>query len=521
MSAQRITDEQLLEEITLQTPYREIAKRYGVAYQTIKNKAHKLKQDLKDGKPLAGGTMLSPDEKRERLTGQKFIFTSAQNNTFIIKPFLKALEVYAETHQAKLQVSTFTYNKNGYHKLEKDSEGVWYDKALEPYINNASCTIADDLLFCGELNILPTATDPLSGLHNYSNSASAIIPHTKLRAKSMPVSRGKDPRILYTTGAITQRNYIQQKAGQKAEHHHSASALIVEINHNGDWFVRQLCYDKKLRGFYDFDMFYSANGVKACDPVKTISFGDIHAAKLSQMVADVSWRKPGNILDELKPDHVFLHDVHDQQARNHHNVKDPHFMFAMHVNGSESVVGEVELTVKTIREMMRPWCETVIVESNHDLALERWLKEQDYRKDPVNAMFFLELQLAKYNSIVQHDSAFSTFEHACKMNGLEGVTFLREDEEFIVAGINHGNHGHLGNNGGRGSVKAYADRGTKETIGHGHGFEIMDGVWRNGVSGELYMGYNSGGSSWNHTHTIAYDNGKRAAITIKNGEWRG
>lgn len=515
-----ISDEQLLEELTLKTPYKEIAERYGVAHQTVKNRAHKLKKQIAEGKPLASGTMLTPDEKRERLKGKRFIITSAQNNTFIVKPFLKALEIYAETHQAEILVSTFTYNKNAYQKLEKDSDGVWYDKAIQPYIKNNSCIIADSLLFCGELNILPTAVDPLSGLHNYTNSASAIIPHAKLRAKSMPVSKGKEPRILYTTGAITQRNYIQQKAGQKAEHHHSNSALIVEISDKGNWFVRQLSYDKKLQGFYDLDMFYSANGVKACSPVKTISFGDIHSAKLSHMVADVTWRNNNSIMDTLKPEYVFLHDVHDQQARNHHNVKDPHFMFAMHVNGKESVVDEVKLTVETIKQLERPWCQTVIVESNHDLALERWLKEQDYRKDPVNALFFLELQLAKYNSIAEGNTQFSIFEHACKINGLEGPMFLREDEEFVVAGINHGNHGHLGNNGGRGSVKAYVDRGTKETIGHGHGFEILDGVWRNGVSGELDMGYNSGGSSWNHTHTIAYENGKRAGITIKDGEWR-
>jgi hypothetical protein len=517
----KITEAELLEEIALQTPYKEIAKKYGVAHQTVKNRAHKLKQKITANKPLAAGTMLSPDEKRERLKSKRFVITSAQNNTFIVKPFLKSLEVYAKTNQSELLISTFTYNKNGYQKIEKDSEGVWYDKAVQPYIKNDSCILADGLLFCGELNILPTAVDPLSGLHNYCNTSSGIIPHAKLRAKSMPVGKGNDPRLLYTTGAVTQRNYIQQKAGQKAEHHHSMSALSVEISDRGQWFVRQLCYDKKLEGFYDLDMFYSANGVKHMSEVEAITFGDIHSAKLSKMVADVTWRSKTCIMNTLKPKYAFCHDVHDQQARNHHNIKDPHFLFAMHVNGTESVVDEVKLTCSVINEIKRPWCKTVIVESNHDLALEKWLKEQDYRRDPVNAIFFLEMQLAKYQSIIQKDKTFSIFEHACKLNGIEDVEFLRQDQEYWVAGVNNGNHSHLGNNGGRGSVKAYVDRGTKENIGHGHGFEIWDGVWRSGVSGDLDMGYNVGGSSWNHTHILTYSNGKRCGITIKNGEWRG
>ena len=90
----------------------------------------------------------------------------------------------------------------------------------------------------------------------------------------------------------------------------------------------------------------------------------------------------------------------------------------------------------------------------------------------------------------------------------------------MVCDVNNGNHGHLGNNGARGSIGAYAKRGGKETIGHGHGFCIVDGAWMSGVSGYLYMGYNNGGSNWNHTHIVLYNNGKRAGITIVNGTWR-
>ena len=177
MSVRKFSDEQLIEAIGQGMSNRKFAKSVGVDVRGVERRRAKLqKQGVDFSKPLASGTMLEPHERRTGLKGKRFLVTSAQNNTHIVKPFLAALERYCKSNDAQLIVSTFTYNKNAYQKLEKDSDGVWYDKAIAPYINNDSCTITNDLLFCGELNILPTAVNPLSGLHNYTNRASGIIP---------------------------------------------------------------------------------------------------------------------------------------------------------------------------------------------------------------------------------------------------------------------------------------------------------------------------------------------------------
>ena len=471
---------------------------------------------------IASGTIQVPESKRGKFKSDTLIFVSAQNNTLIHEDFFAALNVYKEHNNAELVVSTFEYNKFGFHNPEEE---LWFDKRIKEYICNEPMQVAEGLVFCGEFNISPTAITPLSGLYNYTGGESGIIPHAKMQVESVPTPKFDTPKLMYTTGCITQMNYIQKKAGTKAEWHHIYGALVVEIDENGTWFARQLIANSDTGEFYDLDTLYTKDGFVEEQRIEAINYGDIHAAGLCKTVADLSWRANednSSILDVLKPKYQFLNDVHDQRARNHHNIKDPHFMFRMFNNKTESVQDEIIHTANVIKETVRPWCETVIVESNHNLSLTRWLKEGDYKRDPINAIFFLEMQTAIYKSIAQDDD-LQVFEYACKLSvdGLDDVKFLKEDESFRITGnIECGSHGHNGNNGARGGIQSYLKLGIKHNLGHVHGAAMREGVCYAGMSGELDQKYNKGGSSWNQSHIITYANGKRAIITIKDGKWK-
>lgn len=503
---------------------RRIAKMYGRGKTTINDflsrKTYKQFWEEYDKRPVAGGVVAHPESKRGSFKGARFVFTSAQNNTYVHDKFLKSLEQYCLHNNSQLVVGTFHYNKSGFQN-GADKE-IWYDPKIRGYICDEPMQIANKLVWCGELNILPTAKTPLSGLYNYTADNSAIVPHAKVQLESVPTPKFDDPKLMYTTGAVTQMNYVQMKAGQIAEWHHIFGALAVEIDEDGDWFVRQLIAESDTGEFYDLGERYTPSGVSCNHRIEAINYGDIHAAKLDDVVAETSWRSPNSILDTLKPKYQFIHDVLDQQARNHHNIRDPHFMFRMFNNQTESVKDEVVLTANVIKETVRDFSQTVVVESNHDLALTKWLKEQDYRYDPVNAVFFLEMQLASYKAIEQ-GGALASFEYACKTycDGLDSVKFLGTDESFrIGTGIECGSHGHNGNNGSRGSMQTYLKLGIKHNLGHVHGAAIRDGVYYAGVSGKLDMQYNIGGGSWQNSHIITYQNSKRAIITLKNGKWR-
>lgn len=474
-------------------------------------------------KPIAAGNKYDHYRNLPRAKGKKFIVTSAQNNTYVHAQFLASLETMAEYEGAEIIVGTFSYNKTGFQNLGK-GDGEWFDPKITKYIRDEPVKLADDLIWCGELNILPTAVRPLSGLQGYTKGCSGIVPHAKVQLESLPTHKNKDARFLYTTGAVTLRNYVEKKAGQKASFDHVYGALIVEVDEEGDWFVRQLSADSDTGHFYDLDKLYTPFGVETDQRVEAINYGDLHCEKGDPEAFLASFGYGNSMLNVLRPKYQMVHDVIDFTTRNHHNINDPYFRYQTYTHKVEDdfhVVGDV------LESMQRDFSEIVVVESNHDLAFQRWLKEANYKNDSIdNALFFLEAQYWQLTAIKQGCAEeFSIFEHMLKDRhpALKDVRFLRIDESFLLCGedgIEAGCHGHVGNGGARGSVQSFAKLEMRYNIGHGHGACIFNGVFMAGVLGKLDMGYNLGGSNWSHSNIVTYPNGKRTIVTIKNGRWR-
>lgn len=281
--------------------------------------------------------------------------------------------------------------------------------------------------------------------------------------------------------------------------------------------------------------------------IEAINWGDLHVAQIDPVVASTCFgiepteQKAADgtrvwldlresrlaelpLIDALRPKYQFFHDVADFQSRNHHNIRDPHHMYMLYIEGVDSVEAELKEVAYFIENTKRDFCKTVVVESNHDLALKRWLKEGDYKVDPHNAIFFLECQLASYKAMRDKNYKFSIFEEVLTKFFDEyrcaHVEFLREDQSYPVLGIEKGMHGHLGANGARGSPQAFTKMGPKASTGHTHSCEIRDGIYTAGTSSNLDMGYNKGLSSWSQSHIVTYANGKRIILTLQNGKWR-
>lgn len=484
------------------------------------NEQRDSKKATKAEKPLAAGTADAPDKRRKRLVGNRFVFTAAQNNTHIHEPFFNALVNYCKHNEAQLIVSRFTYNKSGFQNKTKDGVNeLWYDPRLEEFFLDECVEVTDDLLFCGELDILPTAGNPLSGFESYTQNNSGIIPHAKVQMLSLPRLVPEPPRMLYTTGSITLRNYIQRKAGQKAEFHHVFGALLVEIDDEGEWFARQLIADNSGT-FHDLTTKYTAEGIESNQFVEAINWGDIHIEKIDPKVKEAAWGERGSMLSVLSPKYQMIHDLTDFQARNHHNIADPYHLAKMHHAKTGSVLHDLQISADFL-ESISADSKVIVVESNHDLAFQRWLKEADIRKDPQNAWIFHHANKLIHEAIEVGWDNFSIYEEVlCEHAPLVNVTFLRENDSFTVMGIECGQHGHRGINGARGTSKAFRAIGRKCNLGHSHSAGIIDGVYTAGVSGKLDMGYNKGASSWSHSHIVTYSNGKRTIITMKNGKWR-
>jgi len=305
-------------------------------------------------KPIASGSLYDHHQDIKTLNRKRYILTSAQNNTFVHEQFLQSLETAADYLDAQIIVGTFSYNLNGFQNLEK-SEGEWFDPKIVDYILDEPVQLAQGLLWCGELNILPTAVNPLSGLQSYTRSDSGIVPHTKVQLESLPTHKTEPCRMMYTTGAVTLRNYIEKKTGQKASFHHVFGALLVEVDDEGDWFVRQLIADSDTGHFQDLDVLYAPDYPVKNVPVEAINWGDIHVEKIDEVSADACFyrEQPGNMLDTLRPKYQFIHDVLDMESRNHHNRSDPYFMFKQYIHGPDSVESNVMSVRRILKDMHR------------------------------------------------------------------------------------------------------------------------------------------------------------------------
>ena len=479
-----------------------------------------------DPKPIKGGRMRAGVEMRSKLRNKRFVFTVAQNNTKLHEEFWQTLTRFAKRRKARLIVGKLSYNKNGWQKVTTESEGVWYDPRIEPFVLDEQAKIAERLVWCGELDILPTAVYPLNGLDNYTGHNSAIIPHTKMQMRSLATMKHEPAKLLYTTGAVTLRNYIQRRAGQLAEYHHVYGALYVEIDKAGNWFVRQLNADEDGI-MYDLNTVYGPTWERPARefgrPVLTL--GDIHLEKLDKD----AFTGALDMIGALNPSDVFIHDLIDFQGRNHHNINDTHFLVQMQAFRKDRVEDMIRGTAKFLYGLCSAFPETTfnVVKSNHDEAFDRWVKSRPVFTDPVNARYWHECNAIQLRYI-ESGTPFDVFawavyraghEQGFKLSDLR-LRFVQEDESVLINGIEYGMHGHLGPNGARGNPKNFRQIGRRVNHGHTHSAGIIDGVWTAGVLGSLDMGYNRGPSSWSHSSILTYPNAKRTIITQHGKEWR-
>lgn len=529
---------------------RAIAKAHGVHHETVCKVYRKaVEQGIMEhvamgGKPHTHTKLvLTPKQrvkafKTKKLRHASYILTSAQNNTNLHTPTWENLKALAAHYGSQIFVSTFLYSKRGLGQRNdkaqlkpgaRDQGELWFDPAIIPYINNDRVEIAKGLVWCGELNILPTAEKPLTGLEVYTGRASMIVPHTHLAMQSIATVGGSGTKFNYTTGTVTLRNYIQRKEGFKAEFHHTYGALLVETDDNGHWWVRQLVADSDGT-IHDLDVKVSGGVVVTGQRVEAITFGDVHVANIDKTIREETWGEDG-MVDQLRPRFQFVHDVLDMYARNHHTKKDPYKGFKRYIQKKDSVQDEVENVALFLADIKRDDCQTVVVNSNHDRHLGRWLAENDGRYDPVNASFWswLNAYAIDYQSMndgQEPDHLKMAIER--EDPGFESnnnVLFLPADTSFVICpkhggGIECGLHFDIGSNGSRGQLSWFAKLGRRSNGGHSHSAGIIGGAWQAGTTSKLELEYNHGPSSWSHSHIITHENGKRQMVTFFAGKWR-
>lgn len=464
---------------------------------------------------------------------RRYLLTAAQNDTPVHETFWTNLIAFAKHIGAEISVGGFAYQLGVF--TDHTTRNQVFAEPLRPFMAHLQTDLGG-VIWCAEVNTLPTAVRPLSGLDTYTRGRYGVFPHAKIQLVSVPAVEQGKTALLCTTGACTVPNYIDKKAGLKARFHHQIGATLVEIDSEGRKFMYQISAQEEDGSFQHLTMKVKGGRVTDGHRVEAITWGDIHREKIDPLVAKTCWGvdvhtdeqvASNSMLDILRPRHQFYHDLLDFTYRNHHRRNDHAFMFKMVADGTDCVEDALKSCSHFLRLTSREWCQSVVVPSNHNDAYPRWLREVDCREDPVNARFWMESNLALYKAIERKEAGFDVLRWAMGRydhRNLEDVIFLPRNGSYLICqvhgGIENVLHGDKGANGARGSALNLTKVGRRLNTGHTHSAAILDGVYVAGLCGLLDQGYNEGPSSWSHTQIITYPNAKRSLVTLQDGRWR-
>lgn len=445
-----------------------------------------------------------------------FFITYAQNNTPVHKGLLTKMEMYADFIGADIHVIAGRYkNPTSIWTTNQDNNEFWADEVVK-YLDANRHDIHKYVSILSDIKIQPTAVNPMVGLQGLSGINSCIFGSPKVQMEMIPVLDGNKPKMMLTTGAITKKNYTDSKSGKLGDFHHTFGFAIVEIKDDETFFVRQVTADDKTGDFSDLYYRVNQSGVNRIDEISAIIYGDIHYGHHDQKILD----KTMEMLDIIKPKHVILHDVFDGKSISHHEMKDPFIQYGKEIAGTNDLEKEIELMLYGLSSFEK-FDNVVIVRSNHDDFLDRWLKNEDWKKQPTfkNSRLYM-----KYSDILLQQYGNDPYNVKGVIPFLINEKFpnyktLGRSSSYIVKGWELGQHGDFGSSGSRGSLLNFRKLNTKVIVGHYHSPGRKDGAIAVGTSTHLRVGYNQGASAWLQSHVIIHNDGRAQHINFTNGEF--
>jgi hypothetical protein len=454
---------------------------------------------------------------RNKVDGaNRFVITTAVNGCEVHNAFYASLQNYCKVNKAQLLivVSSDPASNLAVHGRK------W--GTISAKLQNETIVLEDTRLnsnvFISTIKLSAKSIDPTTGLGRIGQrNGTFIYASPKQRLRPVPTSNTKLPHFLMTTGAITEPNYntelyMSQRTAYIAENDHVLGAVVVEVVDDQIYHFRQIQANAKGK-FYDLGKEYSGESVKDVRP-EAFVLGDWHSGS-TDPDARRAWEEISLL---VKPKRIILHDAFDGLSINHHEDHQQLLKAKRAEAGQLSLGSEIKGLAEDLSDLLELTDELVVVKSNHDVFLERYLQSGKYVEDHHNHRLALKLASAHLDG---HDPIkFGVAEHFKKKDRWNKVTWLRIDNDYKIEGIQCGAHGHLGSNGARGSLQAMEAAYGNSVSGHTHSPEILRGAWQVGTSSLLKLEYNRGASSWLHSSCLIYPGGSRQLINAIEGDWR-
>ena len=358
----------------------------------------------------------------------------------------------------------------------------------------------------------PSQIIPLTGLPRFGQKEySIIIAHSKQMLVSVPTKKGGIAHLVMSTGTINTPLYSSSRQGRLASQDNLLGGLIVEIADSKTFYVRQIQWINKC--FCDLNKKYTKD---SCTPEVPEAYilGDLHIGEQD----DVAMKAAKEVIKYTGVKNIFIHDLVSMRSISHH---EEHDLYAKHTRPEHQKTLEKELdyTGNWLKSWMKdirvPGRNFIVVKSNHDEHLERYLTEGRFVCDHMNARLAASL-------FITYLDGHNPLEKYLKENFVElfSLKFLVRDQSIEISGIECGSHGDIGNNGGRGSMQSFELNFGRSVTAHSHSPAIFRDTWRVGTNSKLDLPYAKGGSSWLHTDCLVFKNGSRQLIVKIKGKWK-
>lgn len=440
-------------------------------------------------------TLKAPSKSKKR-----FVITTAPAGQKVDMSFYGALKSYCAVNHASLLVLP-----------QKNGKSIIIDPELKSETFVASVQLNRNIGILGLLSDAKTS-DVTTGIGRYGRrNTSSILPGVKQSLKYVATGTSRMPHAIMSTGAITvpsYRNVLSDKRSIMADLDHVIGAIVVEIADNEIFHFRQVQYDSDRKSFYDLGKEYISGKVKPAPPAALV-LGDWHSGETDSEVYECF----KHLSLALKIKEWVLHDAFNGHSINHHEIDNKVALARRGEHNGLSLFNEIKAFRKDLVMLSEHLSSIIIVKSNHDEFLDRYIKEARYIFDPHNHRYALDLAIAMIDG---HDP----LKHATDPNGrLTKVKWLQRDESYKIGGVELGAHGDRGSNGAkRASMPMMENAYGKCVVGHSHSAEIMRDVFRVGTSTLPSPSYGDGPSSWTQTGCLVYSNGSRQLLNVINGK---
>lgn len=504
------TDEQILKAHKKHDTHREAAESLGMATKTFSNRLSLMKRKpLEEPRP---STYTHSKSKR-------YFISCAVSGAPVDKKFYKSVQVMCDHLRAEQIYIPVQYN---WSDVKTGKHVPTYDKKVSDNLLSEDIDLNKHLKLMGSVPLHATLQNPLTGLKHVSHNKSAVFAHPQRAMESVATPKSKLPKLLYTTGAITEPRYTRSKEGRKAQDHHTLGGLLVEVS-NDKFFIFEITANAQ-GGFFHLTEYFSPNGVTTGHEVEAIYMADEHAEGYDEHVKMATYTGDSSMVRVLQPSQVVRGDVYNHGSDSHHERKNVLHRVIRAAMGKHSVKDELDQCMRHIEETTVGGYKNIIVASNHHQHLKKWLNEYNpHAGDPRNTWLYHQLNAWMISEALSECNAgVDPFEMYCRRlykSIYDNCVFVSTDEEYDIVGVDCSQHGHLGANGSRGSATNLSLGGQPVIIGHGHSPRIYRNVYQVGI-GASELGYNKGYSGWMATHCVIYQDGQRSMLHIIDGEWR-